>query len=236
MFRSLVLLMTLTAPAYAAPVLNANAPGATTITAFPDNVDKNLYYVAPTVMTLAHDEHGVPLFSYMEEQHAFTRKAVVQTTMVPSYNKTEYDAAIAQIKAANPNAKFTALPFVDSQVKFGDVLSAFVEKDNCNHTAGLVGDEESCSFRLTSKGRHVMRSSFADHVTLTFQLQYSIDGVIENPDHTYTAKRNTYEMAGRLGGEELAKYPQLFRDPDGKVIGVVGDEDNSIAIDQIDQY
>jgi hypothetical protein len=231
MYRAVLLLsLVCGSTAFAAPVLNKNAPGAVEITAYPDSVDPDLFYVAPTVMLVAHDEHGVPLFSYLEEDHAFTKKAVVQATMVPSYNETDLAKAEGLIKANHPNAKFTALPFVNSSVRFGDVLSAFVEENDCNHAAGVVGQEETCTFRLNNRGRHVMRNTFRQGLTITLQLQYSIEGVVVNVDgRTYTPQTATFEMAGRLGGAELAKYPELFRDSDGKPIGVDGgDDDDSI--------
>lgn len=201
--------------ACAAPILNLSGP-ALNMTAFPDNQDPNLYYLAPTEMILAHDDAGVPEFSYMEEWNFWGDKGVVQTTMVPAFNPDQLASAQKNILSVNPRAHFASLPFVNSSVIFDPILVPYVEANDCNHPAGVVGQEESCSFELTSQGAMVMRSSFKTGLTLTMQFQYSVEGVIQKPDKSYEAETHTYQVAGLLGGAELAKYPQLFRGADGK--------------------
>jgi len=64
---------------------------------------------------------------------------------------------------------------------------------------------------------------FKSGLTITMQLEYTIQGVVQGADGSYSNFSNAYQVAGRLGGTELARYPQLFRDANGKVIGVDGE-------------
>lgn len=207
--------------ASAAPVLNDSGP-AMSMTAFPDSVDPNLYYLAPTELSVAHDDAGVPEFSFLEQSGFFSDSALVQTTMAPSYSAEDLTEAENSITKADPKARFAPLPFSSSSVIFDVSLGKFVKTSDCNHPAGVVGQAESCSFQLTSDGAKVMLSSFKTGLTLTLQFQYTVDGVIEKTDRSYVAQTNTYAVAGLLGGAELAKYPQLFLDSDGHEIGVGG--------------
>lgn len=213
-----LMLICLIPQAFALPVMNLNSPGAESITVFPDHKDKDLYYLAPVVMTTAKDENGIPVFSYMEYVHWLSTRAVVQTTMKPAFNQAEINRAKDQIRKVNPNAKFNALPFTRSLVIFGDILDPFIISSECDHAGGLIGDEQICSFNLNSKGRSVLRSMFRRGVALTMHLEYSIEGVIQQAEGTYKDASNTYRMAGRIGGSELAQYPQLFQDSLGRII------------------
>ena len=71
--------------AFALPVLNANTPGAETVTVFPDHSDPNLYYTAPTVFTISKNEEGIPNFSYMEYLTKGYRRAFIQATLRPNF-------------------------------------------------------------------------------------------------------------------------------------------------------
>src|SRR5262245_61363450 len=108
--------------AWPAPVMNLNAPGAENVTIYPDHLDKSLYYIAPTRMLLNRDEAGVPVFRFMEEAHFLSKKAVIQSELVPSFSQKDIELAQTRIRALNASARFAALPFLDSQVVFGDAL------------------------------------------------------------------------------------------------------------------
>lgn len=203
----------------AMPVLNMNTKGAESVTVFPDHLDRNLHYLAPTVFVVAKDENGRPNFSYLEYRNAQGgRRAILQTTLRPDFSYAEIEKAKNEIRKLNPAAQFTALPFEATSVNFVDSLKELLVSSDCKHRAGTVADEQSCAFRLSSRGIKVMRPMLKVGLTVSTSFKYAINGVHQNADGSYTTKQNVYEVAGRIGGPELAKYPELFRDERGGVI------------------
>jgi hypothetical protein len=205
-------------PAEALPIMNRNSPGAEMITVLPDHLDPNLYYLAPTVLVTARHETGIPQFSYHEYKVDGDKHALVQTTMRPAFDEALIRETKARIQGLNPLARFTALPFIETKVVFGETAVALISKSSCDHQAGLIGDEQSCSFTLNDTGIRVLRPSFKRGTTLVMQMQYAVMGVIQIADGSYHDKKAVYEMAGRIGGPELAGFPQLFRDRKGRII------------------
>jgi hypothetical protein len=204
--------------AFALPVLNANTPGAVNVTVFPDHADATLFYLAPTVFVIAKREDGVPNFSYMEYKTNGYRRAIVQTTLRPDFSYDEIEKAKAAILANVPAARFTSLPFEDSKVNFIGSLAPLLVDSDCQHPAGTVADEQTCAFHLRNSGVKVMRPMFKTGLTITTQFVYTINGVRQNADGTYSNHANSYQVAGRLGGPELAAHPELFIDSNGKTI------------------
>jgi hypothetical protein len=207
-----------TQSAWALPVLNRNTAGAENLTIFPDHLDPNLYYLAPTVVVVSKQESGIPNFSYMEFRVNGVRHALVQTTLKPDFSYQQIEAAKARIRQINPNAQFTALPFENSAVNFVGSMKPLVARSDCQHTAGTVGDEQTCAFELYRKGITVMLPMFTKGLTITTQFSYEINGVQQNADGSYVNKKNSYQVAGRIGGPELANYPELFLGVDGKPV------------------
>lgn len=203
----------------ALPVVNLNVSGATTLTVFPDHKDGSIFYVAPNSLMVARDSASVPVFSYLEIASLFKTQAAIQTTIAPYYsNASELEEVRARIQGVNPQAKFTALPFMESKTVFTETLSALMVKNECNHTAGLVGDAQACSFLVNSKGRKIFRNMLREGVAITVQLEYSVSGVKEDSTGQFVDAVNTYRISGAIGSTELKKYPQLFRDSKGEVI------------------
>lgn len=214
-----VFILCISINAMALPVLNANTPGAEAVTIFPDHADKNLYYLAPTVFVVSKNETGVPNFSYLEfHPHIFTTHAIIQATLRPDFTYEGIEQAKRGILAKNPAARFAALPFDDSSVEFADSLKPLIESSDCKHPAGTVADEQTCAFELNSKGISVLRPMLKQGLAITTQFLYRIQGVRQNADGSYTGSVNTYQVAGRIGGQDLAKHPELFRDSGGDVI------------------
>lgn len=204
--------------AFALPVLNKNTPGAEDVTVFPDHADPNLYYLAPTVFVVSKTEQGVPNFSYMEFRTNGTKHAIVQSTLKPSFSYASLEAAKVRIRGINPNAQFTALPFEKSEVNFVGSLKPLVWQSDCQHAAGTVGDEQTCAFELNRQGIRVMRPMLKKGLTITTQFVYSVNGVQQDANGSYTNQENTYQVAGRIGDRELASFPELFHDANGEVI------------------
>jgi hypothetical protein len=218
MMKALVLFLLAVGSAQAMPILNMNTPGAENLTVYPDHMNPNLYYLVPTVFVVSRNERGVPNFSYMEYDSGPYDRAVLQTTLRPYFAQGELDGVKARILQMNPQAAFTALPFVDTKVRFDGVLKDLIVHSACHHRAGTVSDEQSCSFVLNRQGIKALRPMLRTGIAITTQFEYGISGVEQQPDGSYQAKRNTFQVAGRIGGPELAKHPELFRDEDGDII------------------
>ncbi|MGZ3694647.1 MAG: hypothetical protein ACXWQO_10730 [Bdellovibrionota bacterium] len=215
----LLWLATLTSPAFALPVLNASTPGAEMITVFPDHIDKTLHYLAPTVFVVAKDASGIPNFSYMEYvSSSGYRRAILQTTLRPDFTYEAIEKAKSEIRKIQPQAQFAALAFEDTKVSFTDSLRDLLISSDCQHQAGTVADEQTCAFKLSERGIKVMLPMLKRGLLITTQFLYTINGVRQNADGTYQNQKNQYQVAGRIGGPELAKYPELFRGADGRAI------------------
>jgi hypothetical protein len=213
--------------AMALPVLNANTPGAETVTVFPDHSDPNLYYTAPTVFTVSKNEAGVPNFSYIEYLTSGYRRAFIQATLRPNFTDSEMEKAKQNILAINPAARFTALPFEKASVSFTDSLKVLMVESDCQHPAGTVGDEQTCAFHLRNQGVKVLRPMLKKGLAITTQFVYTINGVRQNADGTYENQFSTYQVAGRIGGPDLAAHPELFQDYNGNTIKGVLPEINA---------
>lgn len=144
--------------------------------------------------------------------------ALLQATLKPYFDESDFSQAKAKILKSNPKAIFTGLPFIESRVLFGDLLGRLIESSECDHHAGVLGEEQVCSFILNSKGVKVFRAQLSRGLALTLELEFTVNGVIQTPSGGFESKLNTYRMAGRIGSAELAKYPQLFQGTDGKPI------------------
>lgn len=215
---SMLLGLASTGSAPALPVLNANTPGAETVTVFPDHADPNLYYTAPTVFTVSKNEAGVPNFSYIEYLTSGYRRAFIQATLRPNFTYSEMEKAKQNILAINPAARFTALPFEKASVSFTDSLKVLMVESDCQHPAGTVGDEQTCAFHLRNQGVKVLRPMLKKGLAITTQFVYTINGARQNADGTYENQLNTYQVAGRIGGPDLAAHPELFQDYNGNTI------------------
>lgn len=207
-----------TTSAFALPVLNSNTPGAESVTVFPDHADPNLYYTAPTVFTVSKNAAGVPNFSYIEYLTNGYRRAFIQTTLRPNFTYEDMERAKQNILAKNPLARFAALPFESAHVSFLDSLKVLMVESDCRHPAGTVGDEQTCAFHLRNQGVKVLRPMLKKGLTITTQFVYTINGVRQNADGSYSNQFNTYQVAGRIGGEDLAAHPELFQDYKGETI------------------
>ncbi|MCO5142930.1 MAG: hypothetical protein M9962_07565 [Oligoflexia bacterium] len=214
----ITVIMLLNANAWALPVLNKNTPGAEDVTVFPDHADPNLFYLAPKAYVISKNDAGIPNFSYFEYRVKGVRHGFIQTTITAKFDTAQLEEAKNRIRAIFPSAQFTALAFDSSSVEFSDTLKPLIVANDCNHQAGLVGDEQVCSFEISRKGINVFRPMLKKGITITTQIAFSISGVKQQADGTYINHTNSYNVAGRIGDKELANYPELFIDEYGKVI------------------
>lgn len=201
----------------AVPVVNENRADSGVITIYPDHADPNRFYIAPNIVLIAR-ENDVPMFSYHEVRAdvpifwPFSKPvAVLQMLLVPTYTRPELEAAKAKILAANPNAQFSGLPFVSSDLAMSGETPLLIKENQCSHGAGLVEQQQSCSMILTERGRSVFRRAMNNRsLFTTFQFTYQFSGFARLPDNTFREQLITHGLAARIDGDQLAKFPQLF--------------------------
>ena len=222
MLRKLLFLSVLSASilsnGWALPVLNENVANHTEVNIYPDHINPNQFYIAPNRLIVTVED-GVPQFSY-SEFFSWTSgySAIIQTTMTTRHLDVKLTEAIEDIKASNPDAKFSNLPFIESKVVFNTDLIPLIERSFCNNRGASVGSEVACSFTLNRKGVSVLRKQFKEKLTIVFSFDYRVSGVIKNPDETFSVKEINHGVAARLGSKELAKFPYLFKDSKGRTI------------------
>lgn len=203
-----------TAPSWAVPIVNENVANSGIITIYPDHQDPHRYYVAPNVVRIATNTQGIPHFSYQDYRGGVfeKREGIIQMTLVPAYTRTEMDAAQAQILAKDPQAQFSGVPFVASSLELTGTLPQLISKNNCNHAAGLIGQEQACSLVLTPKGRKAFLRSIDSHMLfVTLQFEYSIQAMIRRADGSLGDQVINHGIAVRIDGEQLAKFPELIQ-------------------------
>ena len=162
------------------------------------------------------DETGMPRFSYQDLRVRTGTHGIVQTTLCARYSDAELNEAKAFLLGRNPNSRFAALPFLSSRLVFSTVLEPFIVKEFCTHTAGLVGDAQTCSFRLNNAGRRVFLKQILERVVMSHQYEYTVSGFIKQADGTFAPQQTTYGLAAVIGGGELRNFPQLFSDVNGR--------------------
>ncbi len=207
--------------AIAAPVMNMNTPGAQTITLYPDHLDKNLHYIVPSTVMIPKNEQGVPRFQYVEGSNFWgTKKAIISVTLHPQYQAADVEAVRANVLKINPNAQFTVIPFSKSKITIHGSLAPYVDDDECEHIAGVIGQEQSCIIKLNSIGRKVFLATVTSGQMFAVDLSYEIDGMIQQADGTYKNSHHEYQVSGSIGGVELSKHPQLFINEEGKLVDI----------------
>ena len=199
--------------AQAIPVVNENVANSGVMTIYPDHADPHRFYVAPNVVTIAKNKEGVPFFSYHEfREKLFKIIGIMQMTLVPVYSRDELELAKAEIVKRDPLAEFSGVPFISSSLELTGDLPQIISSNECNHSGGLIGQEESCSLVLTSKGRELFYTALARKtIFTTLQFQYSVQAVIKKADGTYSDQVMNHGIAVRIDGDQLAGHPRLIK-------------------------
>jgi hypothetical protein len=209
----LLVLLLFTQTVSAIPVVNENVANSGIITIYPDHVDANRFYIAPNVVTLAQDAAGLPVIAYNEfTSSSGTKKALLQMNLTAAYTRVELEAAKTGILAKNPAAQFSGLPFISSELKFDIPIEELISKHSCNHPAGLVGQEQSCTILLTRRGREFFRKAVATKsVFVTLSFEYIVKAVVKNAANQFENIDMKHGIAARLGGDQLAAVPGLLK-------------------------
>jgi hypothetical protein len=197
----------------AIPVVNENVANSGVITIYPDHKDPNRYYIAPNIVMIAKTSRGIPVFSYFDTRKSFFKPiGIMQMTLVPAYTHDQFESAKAAILIKNPNAVFSGVPFVKSELTLTGDLPSIISANRCNHIAGLIGQQQSCVIELTNNGRYLFRKSIKNRLLFTtLQFEYTIHAVRLLADGTYQDTEMTHGIAVVLDGDQLADYPQLIQ-------------------------
>jgi hypothetical protein len=199
--------------AFAVPVVNENVANSDVMTIYPDHQDPHRFYVAPNVVMIAKNQKGIPVFSYAEYWSGFFNiTGVVTMTLVPAYTRDELEVAKAEILKKDPQSQFSGVPFIESKLELTGVLAELIETNECRHAAGLIGQEQSCSFVLTNKGRALFLTAIVRKTLFTtLQFQYTVQAMVRKADNSFGDQSITHGIAVRIDGDQLAKYPGLIQ-------------------------
>jgi len=218
--KSLILFaMTLSQFALAIPVLNQNAAGnSRIIVIWPDSVDADLFYFAPSAVRISKTNEGTAKFSLVQYRTNCTRftnncqsKALLTTLFVANYLDEEIKLAQDAIRRHRPQARFSTIPFTSGKLDFIETAAVFIDKHDCDPLSGQAIDEIPCSLTLNRKGMTVLMPRFARGETLPLKFNYTIEGVLARPDNKFETAKIKYGVAVYLGGEELADHPDLVQ-------------------------
>lgn len=198
--------------AQAIPVVNENVASSGTITIYPDYLDPNHFYIAPNVVLLARNQNDVPVFTYLEyKKYVFEKGAYLVMTFVPAYTRADLEDAKLKIIKEKPKAFFSGVPFVESNLSLTGALKQLFEETQCDHKAGLIGQEQSCMMDLTKFGRKTFLKAIEKKALFTtLQFEYSIDAVVRTSDGSFVPRTITHGVAARIDGAQLAEYPDLI--------------------------
>jgi hypothetical protein len=200
------------ANARAIPVFNENASDSGLMTIYPDNIDSNLFYIAPNVMTTCHDQDGQLMFFYSEYRPNWYSPlhAIVQLTICPQYLTSELEKSMNSIRAKLPQARFAGLPFLKSEIDFNPVLAPFVIRQSCSHVTSTIGAEQSCSFEFNGQGREVFLAQIERGLTMVMQFRYQVAGVLRDANKNWINSEIEHSLAVRIGGTEFRGHLDLL--------------------------
>lgn len=196
----------------AVPVMNENVANSGMVTIYPDHQNPHRFYIAPNVVTIASDKNGRPYFSYNEFRvNLFLLRGSMQMTLVPAYTREDLLTAENQILQKDSEAQFSGLPFVSSTMSLTGNIPSLVVESKCDHSAGLIGQEQACSIILTQQGRLIFYDSI-DKKTLftTLQFEYKVQGFVRKADGTFGDQIINHGVAVRIDGGQLSKFPELI--------------------------
>jgi hypothetical protein len=196
----------------ALPVLNANAAINSSLTIYPDDTNPNLFYTVPQFMGLCRDEKGNPIFSYTEFSEGFLRPTdgVMMTTMCEREDLKLLNAAKDNIRAANPQAQFAPVPYLTSSVSFSNsVFEKLIKQNSCSHSAGVVGQEESCAVEFSQAGKDEFLRALRSGLGIVLQFQYTVQGCTKTPTG-YTAYTQAVGVAARISKDDFSGHLEKY--------------------------
>lgn len=217
-----ILLSLLSTQLWAVPVLNKNmAAEGTLVTIWPDHRDPDQFYFAPNFMQISLDLKKNAKFHLTEYYvgrcgrlgssiGACKRKALLTTLFVAGFEENQLKTAELGIRKLRPQARFSAIPFLGSEVEFGETLGPFIDDHECAPKAGQAADEIPCSITLNNRGIEKLSAYLAQGKILPFKFLYKISGVIDDGSGHFSLTSLDYGLTVNLGGEMLINHPDLI--------------------------
>lgn len=212
-FLVLIYALCMNVAAEAIPVMNENVANSGVMTIYPDHQDPHRYYVAPNVVMIATNQKGIPYFSYAEYRRKLIYKVgVISMTLVPAYTREELEIAKSEILKKDPQAEFSGVPFIGSSLALNGALPELITSNECNHAAGLIGQEQGCSFVLTDKGRgFFLKALERRSLFTTLQFEYQVQAVLRLANGSFQDAVIQHGVAVRIDGDQLSQHPHLIR-------------------------
>lgn len=218
--RIFYIMLFLTTQLSAAPILNKNvAADGTIITIWPDHKDPDQFYFAPNSMKLSTEEGRGAKFNFMQFKTDCRRnrylnwtcqyKAMMTALFVAGHDSNQLNRAQESVRKIRPNARFSTIPYIGSQVEFDQTLGEFVIEHNCTPRGGQSSDEVPCSIIFNKNGITNLMPFLSSGSLLPFKFVYQIAGVIEVADGTYRDQEINYGLTVNLGGDALKNHPEL---------------------------
>lgn len=206
---------------WAVPVLNRNmAAEGTFVTIWPDHANPDQFYFAPNFMKISVDAKLVPKFHFTQYQTGrcgrfggalggCKSKALLSTLMVAGFELEQLTIAQNGIRKLRPQARFSAIPFLSSEVNFGETLISFIDGHECAPKAGQAADEIPCTITFNRRGISKLMPFLNKGRILPFKFIYKISGVIEDGEGKFEKTTLNYGLTVNLGGEMLVNHPEL---------------------------
>lgn len=208
--------------AFAIPVVNENVANSGIVTVYPDSHDPNRFYIAPNMVVIGSNEENIPLFNYQEiatgyYEVIFGGKKVVGYTgisafasfsLVAAYTNKDLELVKASLIAKFPNAEFSGLPFLKSELSVDPNIKILFSDTSCTHLAGLVGQEQSCTLVFTKIGRKTFLRSLEKKMLFTnLNFEYEFEAVVRRADGSFEDRFVKHGVAARIDGNQIAKFP-----------------------------
>lgn len=152
---ALILLTLAAKTAFAVPVVDT-AVGTSTpyyVTVLPDDTDKNLYYFFPFQYSLSDNGKFKNLSCAGNPQGTRGGFSAYCSLSFTAAFHPDLQKKLAEIKAANPQARFTVIPFAKSTVVALGSTVTHLKSAKCQEFAGPVGTQVACQW-LVLPGRY----------------------------------------------------------------------------------
>jgi len=201
----------------ATPVMDTlvGTPTEYMVSVAPDDKDPNLYYFFPNHFGLAQNPtNNMKLFSYIEKCENFW------CFSTPAYVNTIFEAGVspqltqklAEIKKANPNAKFTPIPILSSSFFKTNVFNVLLSGVACQEQGNLLGQQLACVWKVDDSNRTTFRRAVRQNILVqVLSYGYSFIGMVRGQAMTFNQAIPVY-----VSDLDKGNY---FLDSNGRVIG-----------------
>jgi hypothetical protein len=185
-----VMLLMWAAAVNAAPkfdvAVGTETPIMTTIV--PDNKDANLYYFFPTSYRISKHEGRLQFTYYETSNFLGVNGAFAAMTMSANFDQQSLDLKVKEIKAQNPNARFTPVTVLSSTIaQMSTLPSPTLEAVKCQPQGNLLGQDVGCELVIKVKNREVfikiIRRNLSNVLALSYSFTAEVNGQMREITH-----------------------------------------------------